>query len=158
MNQFIPSKASIIAIIKRILSLGIGIFVSFILLAYVVPGMSEVNDGRVIIGMILVVQFLLNWLTLSVTKNMTFGDLFVLIQYDHIDKTHSRYWLILFRSLISASFVYVIFWGVDYAQVLFIILWVIILYIPVIKQGGKRYCAVDLITNSTYTKSTRGYF
>jgi hypothetical protein len=94
--------------IKRITSLLITFYMSYLFFHFVVLNEFTINNTLVIVVNIWAGHIFLNISTLGVMKNRTFGDLLVKVEYQGFRRNIDQIYQIAMRSIITATLFYIV--------------------------------------------------
>jgi|TARA_Y100000389_G_C17419588_1_gene495892 hypothetical protein len=93
---------------RRVTSLVITFYMSYLFFHFVVLNAFTINNTLVIVVSIWAGHIFLNISTLGILKNMTFGDLFVKIEYQGFRRNINQIYQIAMRSIITTTLFYIV--------------------------------------------------
>jgi hypothetical protein len=145
---------------RRAASLLITFYISYLFFHFIILNAFTINNMLVILVSIWAGHIFLNISTLYILKNMTFGDLFVKIEYRGFRRNINQIYQIVMRSIFTTTLFYiVVFCNYLAGWSLFVVIASLILAIVLncynIKINHNKLLVIDWVTGSLALKKRR---
>ena len=148
---------------RRISSLLITFYISYLFVHFVVLNNFIIDSTLMILVNIWIGHIFLNISTLSITKNMTFGDLLVKIEYQSFRDNIVPLCLVSIRSIITATLFYLFIFctylaGFSLSAIMTCLILAIIINLYKVSINATKLSVIDWITGTVAVKGQTKWF